>query len=86
MLPPTGKYFNPIEMIFGDTKQKYEKMVGKKMKNRNPSGIPFKEKSTMWHKAESQVSADSFKRAYGERANGKEFVRVYKERELIDGE
>lgn len=84
MLPPTGKYLNPIEIIFGDTKRKYEKMLAKKMRQCEPSKMPFDVKAALWRKAETQLPEKSFKRAYHERANGQEFTRVYKERGLIN--
>jgi hypothetical protein len=80
MLPPTGKLFDPIEPVFGDTKRIYDKLMGGQVL---PSKVTFEEKVKMWHKAERKVSHDSFKRAYHERANGQEFVREYKKRRLL---
>ena len=51
ILPPYGKYMDPIEMVFGDTKTKYEKFIAKKMRSCDPSKIPFNEKVATWHKA-----------------------------------
>ncbi len=84
MFPPYGKYMDPIEVLFGDTKRKYEKFIANKMRKCDPSKITFAEKVRLWHKASEEISEDSFKRAFHERANGQEFVRVYKERGLIE--
>ena len=54
------------------------------MRSCDPSKIPFQEKVRLWHKASAEISEDSFKRAFHERANGQEFIRVYKERGLIE--
>ena len=86
MLPPYGKYMDPIEPLFGDSKRKYEKFLTKEMRNCEPSKITFEKKSSFWHKAIKEITHDSFKRAFHERANGQEFIRVYKERGLIDAD
>jgi transposase len=86
MLPPYGKYMDPIEELFGDTKKKFEKFMATKMMSCDSSKIPFSEKVSLWHKAVDAISEDSFKRAFHERANGQEFIRVYKERGLIDND
>lgn len=82
MLFPSGKYGNPIEPVFGDTKRIYEKKIAKKMESRMPSKIPFSEMSRAWHEAEKEVNPNSFVRAFKERANGQEFKRICKERGL----
>ena len=84
MLPPYGKYMDPIEPLFGDSKRIYEKCLAKEMRKCDPSKIPFEKKSSFWHKAMDAVTEDSFKRAFHERANGQEFIRVYRSRGLID--
>lgn len=83
LLPPTGKLLNPIELLFGDTKRIYDKKLGSLEVRMEPSKIPFETKVKLWHDAEQQVSPNSFKRAYAERANGKEFLRVAAEKGLI---
>lgn len=82
MLPPYGKYGDPIEMVFGDTKRIYEKKMTKKLETRMPSKIPFEEMMKVWHEAEKEVSPQSIHRAFKERANGQEFKRICNERGL----
>lgn len=77
-----GKYFDPIEMVFGDTKRIYEKKVAEKTRSVMPSKLSFETKVKLWHEAEREVSSKSFHRAFKERASGKEFIRVCKERGL----
>jgi len=81
MLPPLGKYFNPIEPVWGDTKAAAEKLIKPLLAKTVPSKIPFDKKKRLWHKAESQLSGSNFSRAFKLRANGEEFIRVQKERE-----
>ena len=83
MLPRYGKYGDPIELIFGDTKRNYEKKMAKEMESRMPSKIPFETKVKHWHAAERSMTPSNFKRAYYERASGREFNRVCKERGLL---
>ncbi len=71
-----GKYFDPIEMLFGDTKRIYEKKVAEKTRSVMPSKLSFETKVKLWHEAEKEVSPKSFHRAFKERASGKEFIRV----------
>lgn len=75
-----GKYFDPIEMLFGDTKRIYEKKVAEKTRSVMPSKLKFDTKAKLWRDAEKEVSPKSFHRAFKERASGKEFIRVCKER------
>ena len=77
-----GKYFDPIELLFGDTKRIYEKKVAEKTRSVMPSKLSFETKVKLWHEAEKEVSPKSFHRAFKERASGKEFIRVCKERGL----
>jgi len=83
MLPRYGKYGDPIELLFGDTKKIYEKKIAKEMESKMPSKIPFETKVKHWHAAERSLAPKNFHRAYHERANGKEFNRVLKERGLL---
>jgi transposase len=83
MLPRYGKYGDPIELLFGDTKRVYEKKIGKEMESRMPSEIPFETKVKHWHAAERSLTPANFKRAYYERASGREFIRVCNERGLL---
>ena len=83
MLPRYGKYGDPIELLFGDTKMIYEKKIGKEMESRMPSKIPFEAKVKLWHAAERSLTPSNFKRAFYERASGREFNRVCKERGLL---
>lgn len=80
LLPPTGKHCNPIEMLFGEVKKNYDKKLGKKMLKMEPSKISFNAKVKFWHDAEAEIEQKSFDRAYKERANGKEFMRVGSEK------
>lgn len=84
MLPRYGKYGDPIELLFGDVKRIYDKKISKEMESRMPSKIPFATKARHWHAAEGSLGLNSFKRAYYERASGREFNRVYKERGLLE--
>lgn len=79
-----GKYFDPIEMVFGDTKRIYEKKLREKTRSVLPSKLSFETKVKLWHEAEKEVSPKSFHRAFKERARGKEFFRVCRERGLLD--
>ena len=82
ILPRYGKLQDPIEMLFGDTKHNYNKLVGEKMRSLRPSKLSHETKIQLWHEAERRVGPKSFIRAFKERANGKEFVRVEKEKGL----
>jgi hypothetical protein len=81
-----GKYFDPIEMVFGDTKKNYEKKIAKKTRSVAPSKIAFETKAKLWHEAENEFDPKSFHRAFKERASGKEFIKVCKERGLLENE
>lgn len=83
LLPPTGKLLNPNEPLFGDAKRSYDKKIRSLEVKMEPSKIPFEKKVKIWHEAENAVSLPSFKRAYTERANGKEFLRVAHEKGLL---
>ncbi len=83
MLPRYGKYGDPIELLFGDIKKNYEKKMSKEMESRMPSKIPFETKARHWHAAERSIGPKNFKRAFYERASGREFNRVCKERGLM---
>lgn len=83
MLPRYGKYADPIEVLFGDIKRIYEKKMGQEMEKGMPSKIPFERKVKFWHAAERSLGPSNFKRAYYERASGREFDRVCKERGLL---
>lgn len=83
LLPPTGKLLNPIELLFGDTKRVYDKKLGILEVKMEPSKIPFAKKVELWHEAEQALSPQSFERAYKERANGQEFLRVAREKGLV---
>ena len=82
MLPRYGKHFDPIELIFGDTKKIYDKLLREILRSRNPSELKFEDKVKLWHEAEKQVGPKSFQRAFKERASGQEFLRVGKEKGL----
>lgn len=82
MLPRYGKHFNPIELIFGDTKRIYDKLLREFLRSSNPSNLKFGDKVKLWHEAEKQVGPKSFSRAFKERASGQEFMRVAKEKGL----
>jgi hypothetical protein len=83
LLPPTGKYFDPIEMVFGDVKKLFQKKLRKKLESTKPSKIPFKAKARLWRAAERELNPKCFTRAYKERASGQEFSKVYKKRGLL---
>ncbi len=83
MLPRYGKYGDPIELLWGDTKRIYDKKIAREMESRMPSKIPFETKVKHWHAAERALTPKNFKRAYYERASGREFNRVLKERGLL---
>jgi transposase len=83
MLPRYGKYGDPIELLFGDIKRIFEKKMGKEMESRMPSKIPIETKARHWHAAERSIGPKNFKRAFYERASGREFNRVCKERGLV---
>lgn len=83
LLPPFGKYGDPIEPIFGDTKKFFEKKMRKEFEKSKPSKIPFKRKRQLWLQSEKEVGPKSFIRAFKERANGQEYNRVLREKGLI---
>lgn len=83
ILPRYGKLLDPIEMVFGDTKREYNKLVRKSTGSKMPSNLTFNEKVKLWREAEQLVSPSSFVRAFKERASGKEFYRVSKEKGLL---
>lgn len=82
ILPRYGKLFDPIEMVFGDTKRIYQKKVGEKLRSMKPSELKFDIRARLWHEAEKGVGPKSFVRAFKERASGQEFLRVNKEKGL----
>lgn len=82
ILPRYGKLFDPIEMVFGDTKRNYQKKVGEKLRSMKPSQLKFDVRAKLWHDAEKEVGPKSFIRAFKERASGQEFFRVNKEKGL----
>jgi hypothetical protein len=53
-----------------------------KLRSIEPSKLKFEQKVKLWHDAENSLSPNSFIRAFKERANGKEFLRVSKEKGL----
>jgi len=83
MLPRYGKLFDPIEMIFGDTKKEYNKLVRDATRSKPPSKLLFNERIKLWREAEKRVGPASFVRAFKERASGQEFNRVSKEKGLM---
>lgn len=83
ILPRYGKLFDPIEMVFGDTKREYNKLVREKTRSLPPSKLNFKDKVNLWREAEALVDRSSFTRAFKERASGREFERVSKEKGLL---
>ena len=80
ILPRFGKFFDPIEMVFGDTKKNYDKLLREKLRSTEPSKLKFEQKAKLWHDAANALGPNSFIRAFKERANGKEFLRVSKEK------
>lgn len=78
-----GKYFDPIEMVFGDTKRIYEKKIAEKTRSVMPSKLTSDTKVKLWHDAEKEVGPKSFHRAFKERARGQEFFKVCRERGLL---
>lgn len=82
ILPPAGKLFNPIEIIFGEAKRLYEKEIIRLTKTRQPSKLTFEQLRGAYLKAERQVNADTFAHAFKQRANGLEFDRVCAEKGL----
>lgn len=80
ILPRYGKLLDPIELIFGDTKRNYDKFLREKLRSIPPSKLKFEQKVKLWRDAEDALSPKSFVRAFKERANGKEFLRVSKEK------
>jgi hypothetical protein len=80
ILPPYGKYLDPIEPLFGDTKRIFDKKL---VRLGLPSKVTFEDKVKLWHQAEKSISPDMFKRAYKERANGQELKREYVKRGLL---
>ncbi len=82
ILPRYGKLLDPIELIFGDTKRNYDNFLREKLRSIEPSKLKFEQKVKIWREAENALSPKSFIRAFKERANGKEFLRVGKEKGL----
>lgn len=82
MLPRYGKHFDPIELIFGDIKKNYDKLLRETLGSRDPSKLTFRDKVKLWYDAEKQLGPKSFHRAFKERASGQEFLRVVKEKGL----
>ena len=82
ILPRYGKLMDPIELIFGDTKKNYDNFLREKLRSTEPSKLKFEQKVKLWRDAEDAVSPKSFIRAFKERASGKEFLRVCKEKGL----
>lgn len=80
ILPRYGKFFDPIEMVFGDTKKYYDKFLREALRSSEPSKLKFEQKAKLWHNAENALSPNSFIRAFKERANGNEFLKVSKEK------
>ena len=86
LLPPSGKFLDPIELLFGDTKRNFDKKMTSLTARMPPSKVTLEQKRKLWREAELQVSPASFRRAYKERANGQEMRRVAQERGLIEAD
>jgi hypothetical protein len=84
MLPPHGKYFNPIEVLFGDTKRMADERFRRRFKNVQPSKVGFANVKRNWLHAEHRLTSDNIKRAFKQRANGIEFVEVCQQKGLLD--
>lgn len=82
MLPRYGKYQDPIEMIWGDTKRAYDKRLHRLLQEKVPSRLTFEEKVRIWKEAEDSIGPNSFIRAFKERASGNEFRKICKKRGL----
>ena len=80
MLPPLRKLFNPIELLFGDTKAMTDKILWKKYKFGFPSKLTSSQLEGAWHTAEKELTLDHFLRAFRERANGKKFFEMAKQK------
>jgi hypothetical protein len=82
MLPRYGKYSDPIELLWGDTKRAYEKRLAALFKKKLPSKVTFEEKCEIWKQAEDSIGLKSFIRAFKERASGNEFKKECAKRGL----
>lgn len=83
MLPSKGKLFNPIELFFRDTKAKYISTLPCFERQRNGPKLHPRTMKTLWNKAQSSTTAERFQYYFEQRANGKEFVQVCKQRQLL---
>lgn len=82
-LPPCGKLFNPIEMLFRDCKEKYKSSITTNLGHWNTAKISkHKMNWHYWH-AERQITQKQLTYYFSERANGKEFFKVCEQRGLL---
>lgn len=81
-LPPSGKLLNPMELVFGDVKHEYDKLLQMKSRFVKPSTLSFDEIKQLWFKAEAKIQQTNIHRAFHERANGKQFEKVCREKGL----
>lgn len=84
MLPANGKLFDPVEIFFGATKQAVDERLRKKIKDANPSNMPFLKLKRNWRHVERRVPKATIKHAFKRRANGQEFIEVCKQKGLLD--
>jgi len=82
LLPRYGKYQDPIEPIWGDTKRVYEKRLQRLFAKVPPSKVTFEQKCRIWKEAEDSLSPSNFTRSFKERASGNEFKKVCQKRGL----
>lgn len=84
MLPPHGKFFDPLELIFGDIKRTADQRFRRKFKNVEPSKVGFCNLKSNWRHAERKLPAASIARAFTKRANGRDFIEVCTQKGLLD--
>lgn len=82
-LPPCGKLFNPIELLFRDCKEKYKARVAPKLQGWNASKISAKMMNWHYKQAEREITNNQLQHYFRERANGKEFFKVCEQRGLL---
>ncbi len=84
MLPAHGKFFDQLELIFGDIKRIADERLRPKFKNVEPSKVGFRNLKSNWRRAERNLPAASIARAFVKRANGRDFIEVCTQKGLLD--
>ena len=82
MLPSYGKLLNPIELYIRACKEKYKSGFATKNPKSNAGNITARMMKLRWNAAEKEMQSVNMHKYFQQRANGKEFLQVCKDRAL----